>query len=187
MRYEPADYLVDLVEMDRTGQDAGEGFYAYEDEEGNEDETDSSSHFEQVSVGDTVTTGGRTITETDVVNFAGVSGDFNHHHTNEERMQTSSFGGRIAHGALVFSVMTGLLWQSRTEDERDAVVAFYGVDRLRFREPTYVNDTVHVETEVIDKHERDHHAATGVVVHEANVKKQDGTVVISCELLSLVR
>lgn len=184
-RYEPADHLVDLVERGKTGQDAGEGFYAHENED--ESETDSSSYFERVSVGDTVTTGGRTITETDVVNFAGVSGDFNHHHTNEERMQESSFGGRIAHGALVFSVMTGLLWQSRTEDERDAVVAFYGVDQLRFRAPTYVGDTVHVEIEVIDKHKRDHPAATGVVVYEADVKKQDGTVVISCELLSLVQ
>lgn len=179
-RYEPADYLIDLVERDKTGQDAGEGFY----EDGSED---SSSYFERISVGDTVTTGGRTITETDVVNFAGVSGDFNHHHTNEERMQKSSFGERIAHGALVFSVMTGLLWQSRTKNERDDVVAFYGVDQLRFCAPTYVDDTVRVEIEVIDKYERDHPTATGVVAYEANVKKQDGTVVISCVLLSLVR
>ena len=186
-RYEPAEYLVDLVERDKTGQDAGEGFYAHEDEEEDGSETDSASYFERVSIGDTVTTSGRTITETDIVNFAGVSGDFNHHHTNEERMQRSSFGGRIAHGALVFSVMTGLLWQSRTEDERDAVVAFYGVDRLRFRAPTYVGDTVHVEIEVTDKHERDHPTATGVVAYEADVKKQDGTVVISGTLLSLVR
>jgi enoyl-CoA hydratase/3-hydroxyacyl-CoA dehydrogenase len=180
-RYDPADYLVERVEAGKTGQDAGEGFYEYESG------TDSSSYFERVSVGDTVTTAGRTITETDVVNFAGVSGDFNHHHTNEERMQESSFDGRIAHGALVFSVMTGLLWQSRTRDERDAVVAFYGVDDLRFRAPTYVGDTVHVDIEVTDKHERDHPVATGVVVYEAVVKKQDGTAVISCELLSLVQ
>lgn len=102
-------------------------------------------------------------------------------------MQKSSFGERIAHGALVFSVMTGLLWQSRTKNERDDVVAFYGVDQLRFCAPTYVDDTVRVEIEVIDKYERDHPTATGVVAYEANVKKQDGTVVISCVLLSLVR
>jgi enoyl-CoA hydratase/3-hydroxyacyl-CoA dehydrogenase len=186
-RYKPADHLVELVEAGKTGQDAGKGFFEYENDTENEAETDSSSYFERVSVGDTVTTGGRTITETDVVNFAGVSGDFNHHHTNEERMQKSSFDGRIAHGALVFSVMTGLLWQSRTEDERDAVVAFYGVDHLRFSAPTYVGDTVHVDIEVTDKRERDHPVATGVVVYEAVVKKQDGTAVISCELLSLVQ
>jgi enoyl-CoA hydratase/3-hydroxyacyl-CoA dehydrogenase len=178
-RYEPADFLVGLVEAGKTGQDAGEGFYEYEN--------DRFSYFDRVSIGDTSSTGGRTITETDVINFAGVSGDFNHIHTDAERMRESSFGGRIVHGALVFSVMTGLLWQSRTEDERDAVVAFYGVDHLRFRAPTHIDDTVHVELEVTDKHERDHPVATGIIVYDAVVKTQDGTVVISCELRSLVK
>lgn len=151
------------------------------------DRTDNESYFERASIGETDTTGGRTITETDVLNFAGVSGDFNHIHTDAERMQESSFGERIVHGALVFSVMTGLLWQSRTERERTAVVAFYGVDRLRFLEPTYIGDTVHVEIEIADTEARDHPVATGVIVYDAIVKKQDGTAVLSCSLRSLVR
>ncbi|WP_254543826.1 MaoC/PaaZ C-terminal domain-containing protein [Halomarina pelagica] len=144
------------------------------------------SVFERTAVGKRVTTQGRTITEADVTNFAGVSGDFNHLHTDAEAMAESDFGERIVHGALVFSVMTGLLWQSRTTAERDAVVAFYGVDRLRFRAPTFIGDTVHVELEVTDKEPRDHPVGNGVLTYDAEVVTGEGTVVLSCELRSLV-
>ncbi|WP_440991170.1 MaoC/PaaZ C-terminal domain-containing protein [Haloarchaeobius baliensis] len=147
--------------------------------------------FDATAVGDGRRTAGRTITEADLVNFAGVSGDFNHLHTDAERMQASEYGERIAHGALVFSIATGLLWQERAgggDGSSSDVVAFYGVDRLRFRGPTFVGDTVHVETEVVDMEERpDHPEAAGVVREEAEVVDQDGTVVLSCELLALVR
>ncbi len=144
------------------------------------------SYFADCEVGMTVTTQGRTITGATVENFAGVSGDFNHLHTDAEAMAESDFGERIAHGALVFSVMTGLLWQSRSEAERDAVVAFYGVDRLRFRAPTFVGDTVHVELEVVEKTERDHPVGNGVITYDAEVLNQDDDVVLSCQLRSLV-
>ncbi|EMA47254.1 MaoC/PaaZ C-terminal domain-containing protein [Halococcus saccharolyticus] len=145
------------------------------------------SYFESVSVGDTSRTAGRTVTAADVTNFAGVSGDFNHHHTDAERMADTEYGGRIAHGAFVFSAMTGLLWQSRTQDEREDVIAFYGVDGLRFTAPTYVGDTIRVEIEVVEKKERDHPRAAGTVRYDAAVKAQDDETVLRCELLSLVR
>lgn len=145
------------------------------------------STFEELDVGDTSRTAGRTVTEADVVNFAGVSGDFNHHHTDTERMSGTEYGGRIVHGAFVFSAMTGLLWQSRTQDERDDVIAFYGVDSLRFTAPTFVGDTIHVETEVQKKTPRDHPSANGTIRYEAEVVTQDGKTVLSCEPLSLVR
>ncbi|MFC6836068.1 MaoC/PaaZ C-terminal domain-containing protein [Halomarina ordinaria] len=144
------------------------------------------SVFERTAVGGRVTTQGRTVTGADVTNFAGVSGDFNHLHTDAESMADSGFGERIAHGALVFSMMTGLLWQSRSKEERDAVVAFYGVDRLRFRAPTFIGDTIHVELEVTEKEPRDHPVGNGVVTYDAEVVKGDGTVVLSCELRSLL-
>ena len=144
------------------------------------------SVFEHATEGEVTTTQGRTITGADVVNFAGVSGDFNHLHTDEERMKESGFGERIAHGALVFSVMTGLLWQSRTPEEREAVVAFYGVDRLRFRAPTFVGDTVHVDIEVVEKEPKDHPEGNGVLTYDAEVVNQDDDVVLSCQLRSLV-
>lgn len=150
------------------------------------EDIDPESVFERADVGDRTTTQGRTITGADVVNFAGVSGDFNHLHTDEERMAESGFGERIAHGALIFSAMTGLLWQSRTPEEREAVVAFYGVDRLRFRAPTFVGDTVHVEMELVEKTPKDHPVGNGVLGYDAEVLNQDGDVVLSCELRSLV-
>jgi acyl dehydratase len=132
-----------------------------------------------------MTTPSRTITEADVVNFAGVSGDFNPLHTSKTEMADSDFGERIAHGALVFSAMTGLT--RRIVDERAEVVAFYGVDRLRFTAPVRFDDTVHVELELLEKERKDHPTATGVVRYDAEVLNQRGEVVLSCELLSLVR
>ena len=108
------------------------------------------SVFHDIEVGRTVRTQARTVTESDLTNFAGVSGDFNHLHTDEARMADSMFGERIAHGMFVFSAATGLIWQARSPEERASVVAFYGIDRVRFRAPVFVGDTIHVELEVVD-------------------------------------
>jgi acyl dehydratase len=145
------------------------------------------SVFETIEVGDSYRTGGRTITGADVANFAGVSGDFNHLHTDAERMRDSEFGGRIAHGMLVLSVATGLIWQTRDDAERNAVVAFYGIDALRFVAPVFVDDTVHLVVEVIDTEARDHPLANGVVRYAIDVRNQNGETVLACEMLSLLR
>ena len=145
------------------------------------------STFEDATVGETTSTRGRTVTEADVMNFAGVSGDFNHLHTDAEAMAETEYGQRIVHGAFVFSAMTGLLWQNRDDDEQNDTVAFYGVDRLRFTAPTFIGDTIHVELEVLDKEPREHPVANGVIRYGVEVKKQDGGVVLACETLSLMR
>lgn len=142
------------------------------------------TRFAEIEVGDVLETAGRTITEADLANFAGVSGDFNHLHTDAERMRDSSFGGRIAHGALVFSISTGLLWQARERPSH--VVAFYGIDRLRFVSPVFVGETISVRSEVVEKEPRDHPAASGVVRYGTTVSNGEGETVLSCELLSLV-
>jgi acyl dehydratase len=142
--------------------------------------------FADIEVGDRTVTQGRTITQADIVNFAGVSGDFNHVHTDHEAMQDSAYGGPIAHGALVFAVMTGLLWQSRGEAEREAVVAFYGIDNLRFVNPCFPGDTIHLEREVIEKAELDHPVANGTVRYETVARNQDDEVVIAAEFISLL-
>lgn len=145
------------------------------------------SVFERIDEGDMYETRGRTLTEADVVNFAGVSGDFNHLHLNADLMADSEFGERIVHGTLVFSVATGMIWQSRSEAERDAVVAFYGVDNLRFRAPVFIGDTIHVEAEVTEKRERDQGPGRGIVRYLVEVKNQDSAVALSCEMLSLLQ
>ena len=141
--------------------------------------------FADIEEGDTAVTQGRTITEADVTNFAGVSGDFNHLHTDEERMSESVFGERIAHGMLVVSAATGLLWQDRTPEARDAVVAFYGIDDLRFRQPTHIGDTIRVETEVLETRAKEE--GMGTVRNAVEIKNQRDRTVVSCEMTSLLR
>lgn len=145
------------------------------------------SVFYDIEEGDVSVTSGRTITEADIVNFAGVSGDFNHIHLDEERMSESMFGERIAHGMLVLSAATGLIWQSRSKAERESVVAFYGLDELRFRAPVYVGDTIHVEGEVIETREKPDGPGNGTVRYALEIKNQRDMTVISCEMLSLLR
>ena len=149
--------------------------------------SDEPSVFADTEEGDTAVTQGRTITEADVTNFAGVSGDFNHLHTDAERMGESMFGERIAHGMLVVSAATGLLWQSRTPAEREAVVAFYGIDDLRFRQPTYVGDTIRVETEVLETRPKDEGPGNGTVRTAVEVRNQRDQTVVSCEMTTLLQ
>ncbi|AGN00165.1 monoamine oxidase regulatory protein [Salinarchaeum sp. Harcht-Bsk1] len=146
-----------------------------------------SGGYDAVEVGDTATTAGRTITEADVANFAGVSGDFNHLHLDAETMAATEYGERIVHGALVFSVATGLLWQHRDDDIREHVVAFYGVDRLRFVRPCFIGDTLHVVREVLEKERREHPVATGIVRYEITVLNQRDETVLAAEFLSLLQ
>ena len=142
--------------------------------------------FHRIEEGDTAVTGGRTITEADVRNFAGVSGDFNHIHLDAERMDDSMFGEPIAHGMLVMSAATGLIWQHRTVEEREAVVAFYGIDDLRFEKPVYTGDTIRVEMEVVETRARSGGPGNGTVTYALEITNQSGAVVISCEMTSLL-
>jgi acyl dehydratase len=152
-----------------------------------DDSEDRPSVFNDIEAGDTDVTQGRTITESDITNFAGVSGDFNHLHTDDERMSDSMFGERIAHGMLVVSAATGLLWQQRTPEEREAVVAFYGIDELRFRQPVYAGDTIRVETEVLETREQEEGGpGSGTVRSRVEIKNQRNQTVVSCEITSLM-
>jgi acyl dehydratase len=132
-------------------------------------------YFEDFEVGEESVTAGRTITETDIVNFAGITGDWNEIHTNKEMAARGPFGQRIAHGALVFSIATGL--SVRTGQTSDTVIAFYGLDRLRFVKPTLIGDTVVVRQKVESKSERD--AGSGIVTMLNEVINQRDEVVIS--------
>lgn len=136
-----------------------------------------SHYFEDFGVGHLCESRGRTITEADIVNFAGLSGDFIELHMNEEYARQSPFGKRIAHGALVFSISTGLMTQMNLIN--DTVLAFYGVDKLRFTKPVFIGDTVRVEKRVLEAREKD--AARGIVTFETKVLNQRGEPVIVYE------
>ncbi len=131
-------------------------------------------YFEDYVVDAVATSRGRTITEADIVNFAGLSGDFVELHMNEEYARRGPFGRRIAHGALIFSISTGLMVQMTRNPE--AIVAFYGVDKLRFVAPVFIGDTIHVTQRVLEKQAKN--AERGVIASEITVLNQDSKPVV---------
>jgi len=129
-------------------------------------------YFEDLAVGDEYVTPGRTVTEADIVIFAGLSGDYNVLHTDAELMKSSIFGERIAHGLLVLSIQHGLLRRVMIEGSEDRFVAL----KWKFRGPVKIGDTLHLRVRVVDKRDGDD-AAWGVVTMEREVLNQRGEVV----------
>ena len=107
--------------------------------------------WEEWDIGAVFQTASRTITEADIVNFAGISGDYNPLHIDEEFCKQTQFGTRIAHGPLVYSIAAGLLFQLHLYD--DTLIAFLGFDSLKFTLPVKIGDTVRVRVEVLEKRE----------------------------------
>jgi len=124
-------------------------------------------YYDDFKIGDVEVTRARTITETDIVNFAAFSGDWYPLHTDIEYAKKGPFGERIAHGMLILSVATGLMPLYEM-----AIVAFYGMDKVRFTAPTKIGDTIRVELEVVEK--QDKGDLGGVVALKESVKNQNG-------------
>jgi acyl dehydratase len=132
-------------------------------------------YFEDYTIGEIRASRGRTITEADIVNFAGLSGDFVELHMNQEYARRGPYGRRIAHGALIFSISTGLMVQMTADHE--AIVAFRGVDQLRFVAPVFIGDTIHVTKRTVEKNSKD--GIRGLVTFETAVLNQEGKPVLT--------
>lgn len=136
-------------------------------------------YFEDFKVGDKFTTRGRTITEADIVNFAGFSGDWFPLHVDADYAAKTIFGERIAHGMLVLSVASGLMplyeW---------ALIAFYGMDRMRFLAPTKIGDTIHVEIEITDCQQKE---MGGVLAFKQLAVNQRGEPVCKADVKVLMK
>jgi len=130
-------------------------------------------YFEDIQLGDEYVSPGRTITEADIVAFAGLSGDYNVLHTDAEYMKTSIFGERIAHGLLGLSISSGL--GSRAIVRPFATIAFLGL-RWRFKGPIKIGDTITVRMRVSDKKETSK-PDRGIVTLQRSVLNQRGEVV----------
>jgi len=122
-------------------------------------------YFEDFNVGEIANTRARTVTEADIVNFAALTGDWYPLHTDIEYAKKGPFGERIAHGMLVISFAIGLMPLYEM-----AIVAFYGMDKLRFTAPTKIGDTIHVELQVMEK--QDKGDIGGVISLKQAVKNQ---------------
>ena len=130
-------------------------------------------YFEEFEVGQEIQTAARTITETDIVNFAGLSGDFNFIHTNAEAARETPFGQRVAHGMLVASIATGLSVQQGFID--GTTLAFRELE-WKFTKPVFIGDTVHVQIKVTEAKAMAR-LGGGLVVFDARVVNQNNDLV----------
>ena len=131
-------------------------------------------YWEEWEVGAEFTSASRTVTETDLVIFSGLSGDYNPLHTDEEFCKKTDFGTRIAHGPLVYAISAGLLFQLHLYD--DTLIAFLGFENLRFTKPVKPGDTIHAKIKVLERRETSR-PDRGVMKRELQVINQRGEVV----------
>ncbi len=140
-------------------------------------------YFEEFTVGTEVVTQGRTITETDIVNFAGISGDYNVIHTDAEFAKQTPYGERLAHGLLGLSVATGLGMQLGFLD--GTVIAFIGLE-WKFKGAIKIGDTIHMTANV--KQTKAMKAMNGgLVIFDARVVNQRDEVVQEGQWTVLVK
>jgi acyl dehydratase len=132
----------------------------------------SGPFFEDLAVGQEFTSPGRTVTEADIVIFAGLSGDYNVLHTDAEHMKSSIFGERIAHGLLGLSIEQGLA----SRGEPAAAHGVLSALKWKFKGPIKIGDTVHVRSRITAKNDGPD-ASRGLVTVDRELVNQLGEVV----------
>jgi 3-hydroxybutyryl-CoA dehydratase len=132
-------------------------------------------YFEEFESGQIITSVGRTVTESDIVTFAGLSGDFNQIHTDAAFSKETPFGQRVAHGLLVLSIASGLAM--RTGVLEGTVLAFREINDWKFVKPVYIGDTVFVELEIVEKKPLPR-IGGGAIKIDLDVKNQSGSTVM---------
>jgi len=133
---------------------------------------DARRYFDDLEVGEEYESPGRTVTESDIVLFAGLSGDYNVLHTDAEFMKQSPFGERIAHGLLGLSIQAGLFTRAT---QAYATLALVGL-RWRFKNPIKIGDTIRLRARVASKRETSQ-PDRGLITVERTVLNQRGEVV----------
>ena len=143
-------------------------------------------YFEELAIGETLLTHRRTVTETDVVNFAGISGDFFYAHMDDIAAKDSLFERRVAHGYFVLSAAAGLF----VDPAPGPVLANSGLEGLRFVKPVYIGDTIRARLtckQKTVKEDREGQIPQGVVHWDVEVTNQDAEPVAVYTILTLVR
>ena len=139
-------------------------------------------HFEEFARGDIVVSAGRTITEADIFNFAGLAGDYTQIHTNAEFAHQSLFGQRVAHGLLLMAIASGLLAQLGFIE--GTVLAFREIT-WKFRLPVFIGDTIHVQATVTNL-KAVKRLGGGAVTFDVQIINQGGEVVQSGQWILLI-
>lgn len=145
--------------------------------------TPRGKYFEELELGQEIFTAARTITESDLVQFANLTGDTNPMHTDAEASKGTVFGERIAHGMLGLSYTMGLLWPLGFME--GTVIAFMGLE-AKFKAPIKIGDTIHAMAKVKQKKEMKAMGG-GIVVLESRLYNQREEVVQQADLTLLIK
>ena len=129
---------------------------------------------------------GRTVTESDIVNFACLSGDYNRLHVDAEYAKTTAFGQRIAHGLLVLSILSGLTTQSSGYRDLEPNVLALKDLTCRFPKPTFIGDTIHVKVTVVEKSASVKPGRSEIIFRREAIN-QRGEVVVQADFKMLMR
>ncbi|MBO0905872.1 MaoC/PaaZ C-terminal domain-containing protein [Jiella sonneratiae] len=119
---------------------------------------------------------GRTITDADLVGFAGLTGDFSELHTSDVYAESSQFGRRVAHGMLGLAYAHGLMW-ARTGELRETAIAFLGIADWRFVGPIFVGDTIFVNYTLAELRDSRSKPTQAIATFDVELVKQDGSLV----------
>jgi acyl dehydratase len=132
--------------------------------------------YEDLHVGMAFRSPGRTITDADLVAFAGLTGDYSELHTSEVYGRASQFGRRVAHGMLGLAYAHGLMW-ARTGELRETAVAFLGIADWRFSGPIFIGDTIFVDYRIAELRDSRSKPTQAIATFDVAVVKQDDSVV----------
>jgi len=139
--------------------------------------TDRGSYrYEDLFVGMRFRSPGRTITDADIVGFAGLTGDFSELHTSDVYARNSEFGRRVAHGMLGLAYAHGLMW-ARTGELRETAIAFLGISDWRFIAPIFVGDTIFVNYALAELRDSKSRPTQAIATFDVELVNQDGGVV----------
>ena len=132
--------------------------------------------YADLQVGMSFRSPGRTITDADLVAFAGLTGDHSELHTSDVYAKHSQFGRRVAHGMLGLAYAHGLMWP-RTGELRETAIAFLGINDWKFTGPIFVGDTIFVNYRLAELRDSKSKPAQAIAVFDVEVVNQDERVV----------
>lgn len=136
--------------------------------------------FPELAIGAVKTSRGRTLTETDVVNFCMLTGNWLEIHSNVEFAKAALYGERLVQGSLVFSIVNALI-----PFDSSVVEAFYGIDRLRFLKPSFIGDTVWARSEITALKPKENGAGIATSILQGINQRRE--IILRCEFHLLIR
>jgi acyl dehydratase len=128
--------------------------------------------YEDLHVGMTFRSPGRTIGESDLAGFAGLTGDFSELHTSDVYGKASQFGRRVAHGMLGLAYAHGLMW-ARTGELRETAIAFLGIREWSFVAPIFIGDTIFVNYEICELRESKSRPTQAIATFDVSLVDQN--------------